>query len=109
MLLSLYRACSAGLAPLAPFVLTWRVRLRRARLRREDRARIGERLGRPSLARPNGRIAWLHGATAADIASLLPLIDRLGSAGFHALVTTRDDDAGPPRLPPTALHQFAPL
>jgi 3-deoxy-D-manno-octulosonic-acid transferase len=109
MLLSLYRACSAGLAPLAPFVLTWRARVRRARLRREDRARIGERLGRPSLPRPNGRIAWLHGATAADIASLLPLIDRLGSAGFHALVTTRDDGAGPPRLPPTALHQFAPL
>ena len=109
MLLSLYRACSAGLAPLAPFVLTWRARLRRARLRREDRARIGERLGRPSLARPHGRIAWLHGATAADIASLLPLIDRLGSAGFHALVTTRDEDGSPPRLPPTALHQFAPL
>ncbi len=109
MLLSLYRACSAGLAPLAPFVLTWRARLRRARLGREDRARIGERLGRPSLPRPNGRIAWLHAATAAEIAALLPLIDRLGSAGFHSLVTTRDDDAQPPRLPPAALHQFAPL
>ena len=109
MLLSLYRACSAGLAPLAPFVMTWRARLRRARLRREDRARIGERLGRPSLPRPNGRIAWVHGATTAEIAPLLPLIDRLGSAGFHSLVTTRDDDARPPRLPPAALHQFAPL
>jgi 3-deoxy-D-manno-octulosonic-acid transferase len=109
MLLSLYRACSAGLAPLAPFVLSWRARLRRARLRREDRARIGERLGQPSLPRPNGRVAWLHGATAAEIASFLPLIDRLGSAGFHSLVTTRDDAARPPRLPPAALHQFAPL
>ena len=109
MLLSLYRACSAGLAPLAPFVLGWRARLRRAQLRREDRARIGERLGRPSLPRPNGRIAWLHGATASEIAALLPLIDRLGSAGFHVLVTTRDNDARPPPLPPTALHQFAPL
>ena len=85
MLLSLYRACSAGLAPLAPFVMTWRARLRRARLRREDRARIGERLGRPSLPRPNGRIAWVHGATTAEIAPLLPLIDRLGSAGFHSV------------------------
>ncbi len=109
MLLSLYRACSAGLAPLAPFVLRQRARLRRARLRREDRTRIEERLGRPSLARPRGRIAWLHGATAADVASLAPLIERLGSAGFQALVTTRDEDGRPPRLPPAALHQFAPL
>ncbi len=109
MLLSVYRACSAGFAPLAPIILGWRARLRRERLRREDRARIGERLGRPSIARPHGRVAWLHGATAADIAALLPLIDRLGSAGFHALVTTRDEGGSPPRLPPTALHQFAPL
>ncbi len=109
MLLSLYRACSAGLAPLAPFILTQRARLRRARFGGEERARIGERVGRPSLPRPPGRIAWLHAAKGADVASLLPLIDRLGSAGFQALITTRDDESSPPRLPPTALHQFAPL
>jgi 3-deoxy-D-manno-octulosonic-acid transferase len=109
MLLSLYRACGACLAPLAPFLLMWRARLRRAQLRDQDRQRIGERLGRPSLTRPHGRIAWLHGSGAADIAALLPLIDRLGSAGFHALVTTRDDESGPLRLPPPALRQFAPL
>lgn len=108
MLLSLYRTCSAGLAPFAPLALTFGARLRRARLRGEDRARIEERLGRSSLARPRGRIVWLHGAASADIASLLPLIDRLGSAGFRALVTTRDCGVRP-RLPPTALHQYAPL
>jgi 3-deoxy-D-manno-octulosonic-acid transferase len=108
MLLSLYRTCSAGLAPLAPFVLKGRARLRRARLRDEDRARIRERLGRPLPPPPRGRIAWLHGAAAADILSLLPLIDRLGSAGLQTLVTTRDHGARP-RLPPTALHQYAPL
>ena len=95
MLLSLYRACSAGLAPLAPFILTQRARLRRARFGGEERARIGERVGRPSLPRPPGRIAWLHAAKGADVASLLPLIDRLGSAGFQALITTRDDEFEP--------------
>ncbi|VTZ50078.1 Three-deoxy-D-manno-octulosonic-acid transferase domain protein [Methylocella tundrae] len=109
MLLSLYRACSAALAPLAPPFLLWRARMRRARLRPEDRLRSQERLAKPSLPRPHGRLAWLHGAAAADIAPLIPLIERLGAAGFAVLVTTRDDGSTPIRLPPTALHQCAPL
>lgn len=109
MLLSLYRACSAALAPLAPPLLLWRAKMRRARLRAEDRLRSQERLAKPSLSRPYGRLAWLHGAAAADIAPLTPLIERLGAAGFVVLVTTRDDGSTPVRLPPTALHQFAPL
>lgn len=109
MLLSLYRACSAGFATAAPWLLLCRAKLRRARLRPEDRLRINERLGRPSATRPPGRLAWLHGAGAADLAALLPLIDRLAAAGFIVLVTTRDDGSPPRRLPPAALHQFAPL
>jgi 3-deoxy-D-manno-octulosonic-acid transferase len=109
MLLSLYRACSAGFAPVAPSFLLWRAKLRRARLRPEDRLRIGERLGRPSAARPQGRLAWLHSAATGDVATLLPLIDRLTEAGFAVLTTTRDDLSAPLRLPPVALHQFAPL
>ncbi len=109
MLLSLYRACSSILAPLAPLALSWRARLKRARLRREDRLRKEERLGRPSVARPSGRLAWLHAASAGEIESLLPLIDRLAAAGFHVLTTTRDDADAPSRPKPPALHQFAPL
>ena len=109
MLLSLYRACSAGAAPLAPSFLLWRAKLRRGRLRPEDRLRVNERLGRPSAARPQGRLAWLHGRGGADVATLLPLINRLAEAGYAVLATTRDDRSPPPRLPPMALHQFAPL
>ncbi|ACK49055.1 Three-deoxy-D-manno-octulosonic-acid transferase domain protein [Methylocella silvestris BL2] len=109
MLLSLYRACSAAFAPLAPLVLWWRVRLRGGRSRQDERRIAAERLGSPSAARPQGRLVWVAAATAIDATRLLPLIDRLAAAGFHVLVTTRDDEAAPPRLPPFALHQYAPL
>jgi 3-deoxy-D-manno-octulosonic-acid transferase len=78
----------------------------------EDRGRIGERLGRAGAPRPEGRLAWLHGASAADVSPLFPLIEKLGSAGFNVLASTRQArPAGfaAPGLPPRTLHQFAPL
>lgn len=107
LLLPLYRAASACFGLVSPLFLHWR-----ANVGREPRARIGERLGRPSLARPEGRLAWLHGASAAKVMALAPLVERLGSAGLTVLVTTRS--ATPVslamlRLPPRSLHQLAPL
>ncbi|PNG27344.1 3-deoxy-D-manno-octulosonic acid transferase [Methylocella silvestris] len=109
MLLSLYRACSAAFAPFAPLFLWWRVRLRAGRPRQEERRIATERLGEASAARPQGRLVWIATAAASDAARLIPLIDKLAAAGFHVLVTTRDEGAAPPRLPPFALHQYAPL
>ncbi|MCL1892562.1 MAG: 3-deoxy-D-manno-octulosonic acid transferase [Alphaproteobacteria bacterium] len=39
--------------------------------------RFAERFGRPSLARPNGFLIWLHGASVGEINSLRGLIGRL--------------------------------
>ncbi len=39
--------------------------------------RFAERLGRPSLARPDGVLIWLHGASVGEINSMRGLIDRL--------------------------------
>ncbi|MEJ0093264.1 MAG: glycosyltransferase N-terminal domain-containing protein [Methylocella sp.] len=109
ILLGLYRLFSGAFGPWAPAALVWREKLRRAKLRPEDRARISERLGKPSSARSPGRLIWLHGADAADVSVLSPLVDRLSSAGFHVLATTRGHDSAALRLPAGALRQFAPL
>ncbi|WP_036259758.1 3-deoxy-D-manno-octulosonic acid transferase [Methylocapsa aurea] len=107
ILLPLYRLASAGFEPFCPLYLRWR-----ANLGQEDHSRFGERLGRPSLARPEGRLAWLHGASATEILALLPVVEKLGSAGFSVVVSTSRLTSGALaalRLPPKTLHQFAPL
>jgi 3-deoxy-D-manno-octulosonic-acid transferase len=59
--LAAYRTITAMLEPLAPWLLA-----RRAAKGKEDKARIGERLGHPSLARPAGPLVWLHGASVGE-------------------------------------------
>lgn len=107
VLLPLYRAASACFGPLGPLYLHWRANFGGA-----HRSSVGERLGRPSLERPEGGLAWLHGANAAEAMALSPLVEKLGSVGFSVLVTTRDASAASLaslRLPPRSMHQFAPL
>ena len=70
--LVLYGMATALLEPLAPLILGLRVRRGR-----EDEMRLGERLGLASVARPAGRVVWLHGVSVGETASLLPLIDTL--------------------------------
>lgn len=106
-ILPLYRAVSASFAPVSPFVLYFR-----RKWRRETSDRAAERYGRPSLARPQGPIAWLHGASVGESLSLLPLIEKLAARGFKVLLSTGTTSAAAviePRLPPGAAHQFLPL
>lgn len=106
-ILPLYQAVSASFAPLSPVVLYfWR------KWRQEEFDRTGERFGRPSLERPEGPLAWLHGASVGETLSLLPLIEKLASRGFNILLSTGTSSAAAviaPRLPAGSLHQFLPL
>lgn len=73
--------------------------------------RAPERLGRASLPRPPGRLAWFHGASVGEGLSILPLATALAADG-PVLVTTGTAGSARvlgPRLPPGALHHFAPL
>ncbi|OYX35468.1 MAG: hypothetical protein B7Y99_03740 [Caulobacterales bacterium 32-69-10] len=108
-LLALYRAGTALLEPTAPALLR-----RRAGRGKENSARLGERLGRASLPRPEGRLAWLHGASVGETLSLLPLIEALHTArpSLSLLVTSgtvASAELLARRLPPGVLHQFAPI
>jgi 3-deoxy-D-manno-octulosonic-acid transferase len=105
-LLAAYRLASAGVGLTGPLYLYWR-----GKLGRDDFSRRHERLGRPYIARPDGRVALLHAASAAQSLAMQPLVEKLGQLGFTVLSTIGDASSGPfraPRLPPS-LHQLAPL
>ena len=111
LVLSLYRAASAALSPFAGIALD-----RRAAAGKEDPARTGERLGEARLARPEGPLLWMHGASVGEARLLLLILSGLRERGYEgaALLTTQtltgartvaaaaEDD---PRL----IHQMAPI
>lgn len=104
--LRLYRLASLLAAPLVPLLLR-----RRLAKGKEDPERLGERLGRPALARPAGTLVWLHAASVGETVSILPLIARIAAAGHRVLLTSGTVTSArlaSERLPPGAIHQFVP-
>ena len=107
--LALYAAATGLLESLAPGLLR-----RRARRGKETASRLNERLGRPSRARPDGPLVWLHGVSVGESLSLLPLIAALRTrrTDLNILVTSgtvTSAEVLANRLPEGVIHQFAPL
>ena len=102
-----YRFLSAMAAPLALLVLA-----RRGRRGKEHRQRLSERRGESRVARPEGPLVWLHGASVGELASMLPLIERIRARALPVLVTSGTVTSGglaEQRLPRGVVHQFVPV
>jgi 3-deoxy-D-manno-octulosonic-acid transferase len=107
LLLQCYRMLTAAASPLASLLLWYR--LKRGK---EHALRLMERRGESDLARPEGPLVWLHGASVGELTAILPLIERIRSRDFTVLVTSgtvTSADVAEKRLPPDVIHQFAPL
>ena len=87
---------------------------KRKQIGKEDVARFNERVGRPKLPRPEGKLFWLHGASVGESVSMLPLINKILETypDSHVMVTTgtvTSADVMQKRLPERAFHQFIPI
>ena len=105
--LRMYRLLSAAAGPFVPILLA-----RRAKRGKELHQRMPERRGENHIARPDDPLVWLHGASVGELASVLPLIDRICARGINMLVTTGTVTSGglaEQRLPRGAVHQFVPF
>jgi 3-deoxy-D-manno-octulosonic-acid transferase len=102
-----YRLFAAATGPVVPLFLA-----RRAKLGKEHRGRLAERRGEAGVTRPKGPLVWLHGASVGELASVLPLIERIAARGVVMLVTTgtvTSSEVAEQRLPAGVIHQFVPV
>lgn len=105
--LRLWRVFTACATPFASLLLS-----RRAGRGKEDQGRLAERLGVSDIARPAGRLIWIHGASVGESLAALPLIEKLQAGGNAVLVTSGTVTSARlmrQRLPKGAIHQFVPL
>ncbi|MEH6630204.1 MAG: 3-deoxy-D-manno-octulosonic acid transferase [Halopseudomonas aestusnigri] len=107
--LGLYGSTATLLTPVI------RHHLKKRRLRgKEHPERHQERLGYTELARPSGKLIWIHGASVGESLSILPLIAELNKqqSNLKFLITTGTTTSAElmnKRLPENAIHQFIPV
>ncbi|XP_076884583.1 putative 3-deoxy-D-manno-octulosonic acid transferase, mitochondrial [Bidens hawaiensis] len=105
----IYRAVTYALTPLINLHLRWR-KFRGI----EHPLRWPERLGQPSLRRPNGSLIWFHAVSLGEGMCVVPVIKRCVERrpDVTVLMTTTTASAFEvlkPLLPCDVIYQFAPV
>lgn len=90
------------------------IQKRRIRAGKEDDSRAKEREGVASIARPQGKLIWVHAASIGESLAVLPVIERIlaREQDISVLVTTGTLTSArilKERLPERAFHQFVPF
>jgi len=83
-------------------------------LGKEDPTRADERRGKTQIARPSGKLIWLHASSVGESIAALVLIEKLTkiNSSMTILLTTGTLTSAKlltTRLPHRVIHQFAPL
>ena len=107
MTLRAYRFVSAAVTPLAPAWLGYRTKRGK-----ENPERVIERRGETAIARPDGPLIWVHGASVGELLAILPLVERLRAMDFARAGHVRHGDVRQSRarpVPADVIHQFIPL
>jgi 3-deoxy-D-manno-octulosonic-acid transferase len=107
--LRFYKGLSGLFGPLADFTLK-----RRLEKGKEDPSRVDERRGYASVARPEGKLIWIHGASVGESLSIIPLVEALKNKypDGQILVTSGTITSAQlmgERLPEGAIHQYIPV
>ena len=102
--LQAYRLLTAAATPLAPVLVSYRLKHGK-----ELPERLTERYGESTVARPPGPLVWVHGASVGELLAVIPLIERICEKDFAVLCTSgtvTSANLAEQRLPKGAIHQF---
>ena len=84
----------------------------RVRRGKEDRARLGERLGRSNRERPEGPLVWIHAASVGETLAVTSVVQNIHEFGISVLLTTGTVTSArlaAERFGDTVIHQYVPL
>lgn len=96
-------------APLVSGYLKWR-----AYKGLEDKNRLGERVGKASIPRPEKALLWVHAVSVGEAGAALTIIQAILKKypAIHVLLTTTTVSSAEiikKRLPKNTIHQFCPV